>query len=246
MTTFKPGQLVRQFFHGAAHYAVVLSSEFTAGWVNNSTLEVKPTMQQGWEVVQPRYPSLSFEQIKANIRNFKAQIQTSNPPIYNVVNFNCEHWVTWMVTGYSYSTQIGAARTGSMTLLGGGMVAIGSSAGTVVSVASLIGATASTGTAISSLSGAAATNAALAWLGGGTLAAGGGGVAAGTAIVTAVSTAGLGVAAIGAGVIGRQIWKHMDRKKKLNAIQLASTPSRASVANLKQMSLFLDQLLAES
>ena len=43
-------------------------------------------------------------------------------------------------------------------------------------------ATASTGTAISTLSGAAATNATLAWLGGGSIAAGGGGVAAGTAI----------------------------------------------------------------
>lgn len=44
-------------------------------------------------------------------------------------------------------------------------------------------ATAGTGTAISTLSGAAATNATLAWLGGGTLAAGGGGVALGTAIL---------------------------------------------------------------
>ena len=43
--------------------------------------------------------------------------------------------------------------------------------------------TASTGTAISALSGAAATNAALAWLGGGALAAGGGGMAAGHALL---------------------------------------------------------------
>lgn len=43
--------------------------------------------------------------------------------------------------------------------------------------------TASTGTAISALSGAAATNAALAWLGGGAVAAGGGGTAAGTALL---------------------------------------------------------------
>lgn len=42
---------------------------------------------------------------------------------------------------------------------------------------------ASTGTAISTLSGAAATNAALAWLGGGALAAGGGGTAAGSALL---------------------------------------------------------------
>jgi len=45
--------------------------------------------------------------------------------------------------------------------------------------------TASTGTAIGSLSGVAATNATLAWLGGGSIAAGGGGVAAGAAILTA-------------------------------------------------------------
>lgn len=44
-------------------------------------------------------------------------------------------------------------------------------------------ATASTGTAISTLSGAAATNATLAWLGGGSLAAGGGGMALGTVVL---------------------------------------------------------------
>lgn len=44
-------------------------------------------------------------------------------------------------------------------------------------------ASASTGTAISTLGGAAATNATLAWLGGGSLAAGGGGMALGTAVL---------------------------------------------------------------
>lgn len=44
-------------------------------------------------------------------------------------------------------------------------------------------ASASTGTAISSLAGAAATNATLAWLGGGSLAAGGGGIALGTTVL---------------------------------------------------------------
>lgn len=42
---------------------------------------------------------------------------------------------------------------------------------------------ASTGTAISTLSGVAASNAMLAWLGGGSIAAGGGGIAAGTAVL---------------------------------------------------------------
>lgn len=54
--------------------------------------------------------------------------------------------------------------------------------------------TASTGTAISALSGAAATNAALAWLGGGALAAGGGGTAAGTALLAMAGPIGWSIA----------------------------------------------------
>ena len=54
--------------------------------------------------------------------------------------------------------------------------------------------TASTGTAISALSGAAATNAALAWLGGGALAAGGGGMAAGNAFLALAGPVGWSIA----------------------------------------------------
>lgn len=67
-------------------------------------------------------------------------------------------------------------------LKGAGMAAL-TGAGTYAGIPSAVAAlgAASTGTAISSLSGAAATNATMAWLGGGSLAAGGGGVALGTA-----------------------------------------------------------------
>lgn len=54
--------------------------------------------------------------------------------------------------------------------------------------------TASTGTAISTLSGAAATNAALAWIGGGTIALGGGGIAAGQALLALAGPIGWGLA----------------------------------------------------
>lgn len=54
--------------------------------------------------------------------------------------------------------------------------------------------TASTGTAISTLSGASATNAALAWLGGGTIAAGGGGMAAGNALLALAGPVGWTIA----------------------------------------------------
>ena len=63
--------------------------------------------------------------------------------------------------------------------------------------------TASTGTAISALSGAAAANAALAWLGGGALAAGGGGMAAGHTLLALAGPVGWtvgGLAMAGSGI----------------------------------------------
>ena len=75
----------------------------------------------------------------------------------------------------------------------GGFAAAGATTAAVMALG-----TASTGTAIASLSGVAATNATLALLGGGTLAAGGGGIAAGTA---ALGAATLGVGLLVGGVI---------------------------------------------
>lgn len=70
--------------------------------------------------------------------------------------------------------------------LGSGL-ATGTASGAMVALGAYGGvgmlATASTGAPIASLSGVAASNATLAWLGGGTVAAGGGGVAAGTAVL---------------------------------------------------------------
>lgn len=77
--------------------------------------------------------------------------------------------------------------------IGGAVVGLGPSA--AMGVATTFG-VASTGTAISSLSGAAATNAALAWLGGGTLAAGGGGMAAGQAFLALAGPLGWAIAGI--------------------------------------------------
>lgn len=73
--------------------------------------------------------------------------------------------------------------------------------------------TASTGTAISALSGAAATNAALAWLGGGALAAGGGGTAAGSALLAMAGPIGWTIA--GATILS-SILLFAKKKAKLN------------------------------
>lgn len=77
---------------------------------------------------------------------------------------------------------------------------------------------ASTGTAISALSGAAATNAALAWLGGGALAAGGGGMAAGNAFLALAGPVGwaiAGVALLGSGLL---FWKAKSDKERLEDV----------------------------
>jgi len=112
------------------------------------------------------------------------------------------------------------------------MIGVGASAGTVVTIVSTLGVAASTGTAISSLSGAAATNAALAWLGGGTLAAGGGGVAAGTTIVAAVSTGGAVVAIAGVGLITKQVWDNLNEEQRQAIVEIINqgTPNQIKVA----------------
>ncbi|MDO4424664.1 MAG: hypothetical protein Q4D17_02730 [Planctomycetia bacterium] len=88
------------------------------------------------------------------------------------------------------------------------MTAAGLTAATPVvmmAIATTFGTTAS-GTAISSLSGAAAVNAALAWWGGGSLAAGGAGMAGGSAMIAGVAT-GVGAAVV-AVIVAYEGWKY--------------------------------------
>lgn len=93
----------------------------------------------------------------------------------------------------------GSILSGAITVGSLGALALTGVPAAVTGIVGMIG-TASTGTAISALSGAAATNATLAFLGGGSLAAGGGGMAAGAALlskITAGATAGVGLLATG-------------------------------------------------
>ena len=233
MSKFKLGQIVKQNHRGVtAHYAIVVAENRTIGWVNSSQLEVKPIEGQGWEAVPLREKAFEFEQIKRNIKSFKEALEQENARKYHLSEFNCEHWATLMVTGKSYSTQSGIIKFGSAEIVGGTMIGVGASAGTVVTIAGLVGATASTGTAISGLSGAAATNAALAWLGGGTLASGGGGIAAGAAIVGTVSTGGAVIAIAGVGIIGKKVWDNLNEAQRQEIIEKIdnSTPEQVKIA----------------
>lgn len=112
-------------------------------------------------------------------------------------------------------------------------------------------ATASTSTAISSLHGAAATNAILAWLGGGTVAAGGGGMAAGTAVMgalTATATVGLAVIAVGTLASAFYSRKYTEATKYLAEVQEWVAQTEASwtvMAGIKQRVLELQGLTTD-
>lgn len=90
-------------------------------------------------------------------------------------------------------------------------------------------ASASTGTAISTLGGAAATNATLAWLGGGSLAAGGGGMALGTAVLGGIAA---GPLIAVAGFV-------MDSKAEKNLTEAYEYESEIDI-NIEKMELSLE------
>lgn len=104
--------------------------------------------------------------------------------------------------------------------------------------------TASTGTAISALSGAAATNAALAWLGGGALAAGGGGMAAGNALLAMAGPIGWTIA--GATLL-TSIVLFAKKRIKLNAEKNEEIEKvKKNTASIKEVDARIKALLDET
>lgn len=130
--------------------------------------------------------------------------------------------------------------------IGGSALAAAATSGTTAAVMAL--GTASTGTKIAKLSGAAATKAALAALGGGSIAAGGGGIALGTLVLNVAS---LGVGALVEGIAmayaGSVAKKHADKAKdemQKNELIINDAISMqiqicSSAMNMKQVSVDL-------
>ncbi|MFE3099608.1 hypothetical protein [Nocardia tengchongensis] len=101
--------------------------------------------------------------------------------------------------------------------------------------------TASTGTAISTLSGAAASQAALAWLGGGALAAGGGGTAAGTTLLALAGPIGWTIA--GATLLASIALFAKKKFENREAKHEALTAIKRNTALVKGMDAQIDDLL---
>lgn len=117
--------------------------------------------------------------------------------------------------------QVKAARGGAGvgTTLGAMGIAVATMGPTAaMGVATTFG-VASTGTAISALSGAAANSAALAWLGGGALAAGGGGMTAGSAFLALAGPVGWTIAGVaGITALSSGIYAHHKNKELANEL----------------------------
>ena len=106
--------------------------------------------------------------------------------------------------------------------------------------------TASTGTAISALSGAAATNAALAWLGGGALAAGGGGMVAGHAFLALAGPVGWGIAGVTllSSIVLFSINKMKLNKKKKEEIEAVKNNTQTARMVAEQIQELIDEVLS--
>ena len=144
----------------------------------------------------PEENRLKYEELKAIRVNWKQQVE----------NIELEYKKAEVKAAAQGAAGVGA---------GVAVAALGPTA--AMGIATTFG-VASTGTAISALSGAAATNAALAWLGGGALAAGGGGMAAGSAFLALAGPLGWTIAGISLLASGLMFFKTKSDKERIENV----------------------------
>jgi len=156
------------------------------------------TIQEHFDDIRnvPSEKRLEYEKLKKIRLNWKQQAER--------IEFDCKNAV---------AKNVGKGAGGLGT--GVAVAALGPTA--AMGIATTFG-VASTGTAISALSGAAATNAALAWLGGGALAAGGGGMAAGNAFLALAGPVGWAIAGVSLVISGLLLWKGKSDQNHLEDI----------------------------
>lgn len=123
----------------------------------------------------PEEINIQIEKIKLNLDDFENLLSYAEKHVNQV---NLKHAIT----------------SSTSVVTGAGVAAFAPTV--AMSVATTFG-TASTGTAISALSGAASTNAALAWLGGGSIASSGGGMVAGKALLALAGPIGWTIGGVG-------------------------------------------------
>ena len=178
-------------------------------------------IQEKFDMIQniPNEEKIRYEELKQIRLNWKKQVDEITKKYEKIKNEGAT--VAGGIAGVGVGAGVAVAALGP---------------GVAMGIATAFG-VASTGTAVSALSGAAAANAALAWLGGGALAAGGGGMAAGEAFLALMGPIGLAIAGFGIITGGFLFWKNKNDKKCLEDLLI-----RISNRDLKSFELAIDDL----
>lgn len=145
----------------------------------------------------------TIQKLFDDIRNVPSERRLEYEKL-NRIRLNWKQQAEKIESDYKNATAKNAGKGAAGVGAGIAIAALGPAA--AMGIATTFG-IASTGTAISTLSGAAATNAALAWLGGGTLVAGGGGMAAGNAFLALAGPVGWAIAGVALVCSGLLLWK---------------------------------------
>jgi len=155
---------------------------------------------------------MSLRHVAEYLRKAKLKDRELNP---DDLKFVQEELAAWEIR-YFEPLKIGYGVVVS-TVTGAGTAALANTLAMSIGLAS-------TGTAISTLSGAAATNATLAWLGGGALAAGGGGMALGTLVLGGIT---VGPALMVSGILFNK--KAIETRTELEALIAAMDVAEAKM-----------------
>ncbi len=174
----------------------------------------------------PHEDKLKFEELKAIRLNWKQQAE----------HIEAEYKIAEVKAAGQGAAGIGA---------GIAVASLGPTA--AMGIATTFG-VASTGTAISALSGAAATNAALAWLGGGALAAGGGGMAAGNAFLALAGPVGWAIAGVSIVASGLMFFKTKNDKTRLENIftLISDRDTKSYELAIVELSERIDRIIDET
>ena len=174
---------------GGCVLAGAVSTSFASGRINSAQEKYKSRRKRYEDSMQNcearhKHAASMFEDLgKTRLEavvtlgeaaKFLEKAKVKDRQLFEKCNITQEQLVAWRTASVHAVETLGGVTSSAL-----------SGVATSAAVYGLVGtlASAGTGTAITGLSGAAATNATLAWLGGGTIAAGGGGVAAGTVVL---------------------------------------------------------------
>lgn len=175
----------------------------------------------------PSWVYSDFEESLEQIKDFRKAIEYENSP-KKFAEITDETGRTAKIIGSAANTETAFSKLDSKAAM---------------SIATVIG-TVSTGTAISALSGIAATNAALAWLGGGVIAAGGTGIAGGSLILGLFGPIGWTIA--GLGTVGGIMTARRKNKDKLKEVESQIDTIKRDNQNMEPKLVHLSELITRS